>query len=77
MSKVSRDNNDGLEKLISGVSLTEEQAKAIYAQGRDAVVWTLLQLFAQARGRPSPVSTRILILCLDYPRRDSNMQPTH
>ena len=50
MNKANRDDTGGLKKLISGVSLTEEQAEAIFAQGRDAVVWTLLQLFAQARG---------------------------
>ena len=45
-----------LEKLIGGASLTEAEARAIYAQGEEAVVWALLQLFTQARGKqlPSP-----------------------
>jgi transposase len=49
MSTPDQIHKEELKALISGASLTEDQADAIYAQGREAVIWALLQLFAQAR----------------------------
>jgi len=56
MSSSDAVQKEDLKNLISGTSLTEEQARAVYALGPEAVVWALLQLFARARGAqlPSP-----------------------
>lgn len=41
---------------IDLTKLTEEQARTLFAQGEEAVIWALLQLaaMAQANGKPSP-----------------------
>ena len=50
MCKHDTDQHEHLKELIGGSSFSEEQARAIYESGPEAVVWALLQLFAQARG---------------------------
>jgi len=54
MKSSNSGQNEHLSRLLSGTSLSEEQARAIYELGPEAVVWALLQLFAQARGSRAP-----------------------
>lgn len=50
MSILNTSKKASLEQLIRSGPLDEQQARAIYAQGREAVIFALLQLSAEIRG---------------------------